>query len=207
MAIFHLRVSPSRPFQELDLCVLELISWLVICDDVIWRHGSFVALTIFYPPVLLQSRFHTAVRDVYLPKPSWGNHTPIFRDAGMQLKAYTYYDPKTCGFDFNGAINDISVRSIRTFVAFMLTFITTNILYVFIYLKTFPIQLWYFNLIDNIKFTLLLFPQYGYQKYWYSKNTKDASLSSEYWYYNKLKLCNACYKRLFGHTSPYFAVP
>uniref|UniRef100_A0A672SGJ7 Aspartate aminotransferase n=1 Tax=Sinocyclocheilus grahami TaxID=75366 RepID=A0A672SGJ7_SINGR len=54
------------------------------------------------------SRFHNASRDVYLPKPSWGNHTPIFRDAGMQLKAYSYYDPKTCGFDFKGALDDIS---------------------------------------------------------------------------------------------------
>ncbi|XP_013982475.1 aspartate aminotransferase, mitochondrial [Salmo salar] len=54
------------------------------------------------------SRFHSASRDVYLPKPSWGNHTPIFRDAGMQLKAYRYYDPSTCGFDFNGALDDIS---------------------------------------------------------------------------------------------------
>uniref|UniRef100_A0A672SIV3 Aspartate aminotransferase n=1 Tax=Sinocyclocheilus grahami TaxID=75366 RepID=A0A672SIV3_SINGR len=57
---------------------------------------------------LLDSRFHNASRDVYLPKPSWGNHTPIFRDAGMQLKAYSYYDPKTCGFDFKGALDDIS---------------------------------------------------------------------------------------------------
>ncbi|XP_012687848.1 aspartate aminotransferase, mitochondrial [Clupea harengus] len=54
------------------------------------------------------SRFHTSVRDVYLPKPSWGNHTPIFRDAGMELKAYRYYDPSTCGFDFKGALDDIS---------------------------------------------------------------------------------------------------
>ncbi|XP_064193471.1 aspartate aminotransferase, mitochondrial [Anguilla rostrata] len=54
------------------------------------------------------ARFHTAVRDVYLPKPSWGNHTPIFRDAGMQLKAYTYYDPSTCGFNSKGALDDIS---------------------------------------------------------------------------------------------------
>uniref|UniRef100_A0A674F3Z5 Aspartate aminotransferase n=1 Tax=Salmo trutta TaxID=8032 RepID=A0A674F3Z5_SALTR len=58
----------------------------------------------------LSSRFHSASRDVYLPKPSWGNHTPIFRGAGMQLKAYRYYDPSTCGFDFNGALDDISVR-------------------------------------------------------------------------------------------------
>ncbi|TRY54573.1 hypothetical protein DNTS_001574 [Danionella cerebrum] len=54
------------------------------------------------------SRFHTVARDVYLPKPSWGNHTPIFRDAGLQLKAYRYYDPATCGFDFSGALDDIS---------------------------------------------------------------------------------------------------
>uniref|UniRef100_A0A3Q3X7A6 Aspartate aminotransferase n=1 Tax=Mola mola TaxID=94237 RepID=A0A3Q3X7A6_MOLML len=54
------------------------------------------------------SRFHEVSRDVYLPKPSWGNHTPIFRDAGMQLKAYRYYDPSTCGFDFNGAVDDIA---------------------------------------------------------------------------------------------------
>uniref|UniRef100_A0A3B4V7G8 Aspartate aminotransferase n=1 Tax=Seriola dumerili TaxID=41447 RepID=A0A3B4V7G8_SERDU len=57
---------------------------------------------------LSQSRFHGGSRDVYLPKPSWGNHTPIFRDAGMQLKAYRYYDPSTCGFDFKGALEDIS---------------------------------------------------------------------------------------------------
>merc|ERR1740128_98518 len=38
------------------------------------------------------ARFHTGSKDVYLPKPSWGNHTPICRDAGMQLKAYRYYD-------------------------------------------------------------------------------------------------------------------
>ncbi|CAO2610361.1 Aspartate aminotransferase, mitochondrial [Lemmus lemmus] len=53
-------------------------------------------------------RFFKFSRDVYLPKPSWGNHTPIFRDAGMQLQGYRYYDPKTCGFDFKGAIEDIS---------------------------------------------------------------------------------------------------
>ncbi|XP_006878783.1 PREDICTED: aspartate aminotransferase, mitochondrial isoform X2 [Elephantulus edwardii] len=53
-------------------------------------------------------RFFKFSRDVFLPKPSWGNHTPIFRDAGMQLHGYRYYDPKTCGFDFSGAIEDIS---------------------------------------------------------------------------------------------------
>lgn len=69
--------------------------------DCLWFYFLF-----FFLP---QSRFHAGPHDVYLPKPSWGNHTPIFRDAGMQLKAYRYYDPSTCGFDFKGAIEDISV--------------------------------------------------------------------------------------------------
>ncbi|XP_060694279.1 aspartate aminotransferase, mitochondrial [Hemiscyllium ocellatum] len=53
-------------------------------------------------------RFYKNSREVYLPKPSWGNHTPVFRDAGLEVKSYRYYDPKTCGFDFTGALEDIS---------------------------------------------------------------------------------------------------
>jgi len=45
---------------------------------------------------------------VYLPTPSWGNHTPIFKHAGMEVKSYRYYDKNTCGFDFAGACEDIS---------------------------------------------------------------------------------------------------
>ncbi len=47
-------------------------------------------------------------KTVYLPKPSWGNHTPIFKHAGMEVAGYRYYDPSTCGFDFKGALDDIS---------------------------------------------------------------------------------------------------
>jgi len=44
---------------------------------------------------------------VYLPKPSWGNHTPIFKHAGVGVGGYTYYDPATCGLNINGALEDI----------------------------------------------------------------------------------------------------
>uniref|UniRef100_UPI00358E061B aspartate aminotransferase, mitochondrial n=1 Tax=Myxine glutinosa TaxID=7769 RepID=UPI00358E061B len=54
------------------------------------------------------ARFHKASNAVYLPKPSWGNHTPIMRDAGLNLQAYRYYDPSTCGFDCAGALEDIA---------------------------------------------------------------------------------------------------
>merc|ERR1712156_165973 len=46
-------------------------------------------------------------RTIYLPKPSWGNHTPIFKHAGFNEEGYTYYDAKTCGLDFAGAMEDI----------------------------------------------------------------------------------------------------
>lgn len=47
-------------------------------------------------------------RDVYLPAPSWGNHAQIVKLAKLNAKSYRYYDPKTCGLDFKGALEDIS---------------------------------------------------------------------------------------------------
>merc|ERR1719389_119797 len=46
-------------------------------------------------------------KTIYLPKPSWGNHTPIFKFAGFNVGGYTYYDPSTCGLNFAGAMEDI----------------------------------------------------------------------------------------------------
>lgn len=42
-------------------------------------------------------------------KTNLGESYTHLQDAGMQLQSYRYYDPKTCGFDFTGAIEDISV--------------------------------------------------------------------------------------------------
>uniref|UniRef100_A0A646QDP0 Aspartate aminotransferase n=1 Tax=Hemiscolopendra marginata TaxID=943146 RepID=A0A646QDP0_9MYRI len=53
-------------------------------------------------------KFHNGPKDIYLPVPSWGNHTPIFKHAGLNVKQYRYYDPKTCGFDFQGALQDVA---------------------------------------------------------------------------------------------------
>jgi len=46
-------------------------------------------------------------KTVYLPDPTWGNHIPIYKDAGFAVKTYKYYEPKTCGLDFNGLKTDI----------------------------------------------------------------------------------------------------
>ncbi|KAK6184627.1 hypothetical protein SNE40_007063 [Patella caerulea] len=54
------------------------------------------------------AKWYTKSKDFYIPSPSWGNHTPIFKHSGLNVKSYRYYDPGTCGFDFKGAVEDIS---------------------------------------------------------------------------------------------------
>jgi len=56
----------------------------------------------------LLAKHYPLNRTIYLPKPSWGNHTPIFKFSGFDVAGYTYYDAKTCGLDFAGAMKDIS---------------------------------------------------------------------------------------------------
>lgn len=54
------------------------------------------------------NQFFPGVKEVYMPTPTWGNHTPLFKRAGLTVKQYRYFDPKTCGFDFAGALQDIA---------------------------------------------------------------------------------------------------
>ena len=35
----------------------------------------------------------------------------ISRDSGFEMKTYRYYDAETCGFDFNGCLEDLNVCS------------------------------------------------------------------------------------------------
>ena len=42
----------------------------------------------------------------------------VCRHSGLDTKQYCYYDPKTCGFDFKGAVDDIMVRFTIIFVKF-----------------------------------------------------------------------------------------
>jgi len=54
------------------------------------------------------NRFNlSAENTIYQPNPTWGNHIPIFKDAGMNVAQYSYYDKNTIGLDFEGMIKDI----------------------------------------------------------------------------------------------------
>ena len=54
-------------------------------------------------------RFYPHNKTIYLPVPSWGNHTPVFRDSGLEVKGYRYFDKKTVGLDFAGMKEDLQV--------------------------------------------------------------------------------------------------
>ena len=55
------------------------------------------------------NRFVGTGVDMYMPNPTWGNHIPIMKDAGLVPSQYRYYDPNTCGVDFEGMKQDITV--------------------------------------------------------------------------------------------------
>jgi len=54
------------------------------------------------------SKWYSHSKTVYVPTPTWGNHIPIFKHSGLDVQHYKYYDPKTIGFDFKGAVSDMS---------------------------------------------------------------------------------------------------
>ncbi|XP_002126101.2 aspartate aminotransferase, mitochondrial [Ciona intestinalis] len=54
------------------------------------------------------NKFFTSNKSIWLPTPSWGNHVPIFKHAGLDVEWYRYYKPSTCGFDAEGAMEDLN---------------------------------------------------------------------------------------------------
>ncbi|TYH61137.1 hypothetical protein ES332_D07G029500v1 [Gossypium tomentosum] len=53
----------------------------------------------------LAKHYHQHV--VYLPEPTYGNHPNLISAAGLTLKTYRYYDPKTLVLDFQGLLEDL----------------------------------------------------------------------------------------------------
>lgn len=45
--------------------------------------------------------------DVYVSRPTWGNHGAVVEKAGLKVVEYPYYDAKTRGFDFNGMVDTL----------------------------------------------------------------------------------------------------
>lgn len=81
----------SRPLQEGRIAVSQSISG----TGALRIGGEFLAK--FYP--------HS--KNIYLPTPSWANHAAVFRESGLEVKNYRYYDKQNVGLDANGMLEDI----------------------------------------------------------------------------------------------------
>ncbi len=55
--------------------------------------------------LLAQARPGTSV---WLPQPGWGNHEVIFAAAGLELKFYPYFDPRTGGVEVSATLDALS---------------------------------------------------------------------------------------------------
>ncbi|KAK7978794.1 aspartate aminotransferase [Apiospora saccharicola] len=52
-------------------------------------------------------RFYPGAKKIYIPNPSWANHGAVFKDAGLEVEKYRYYNKDTIGLDFEGMVSDI----------------------------------------------------------------------------------------------------
>lgn len=52
-------------------------------------------------------RFYPHGKKIYIPTPSWANHAAVFKDSGLQVEKYRYYNKDTIGLDFEGLVEDL----------------------------------------------------------------------------------------------------
>ncbi|KAI5290342.1 aspartate transaminase aat1 [Ascosphaera aggregata] len=52
-------------------------------------------------------RHYPGAKTVYIPTPSWANHSAVFKDSGLVVEKYRYYNKDTIGLDFDGLVEDI----------------------------------------------------------------------------------------------------
>lgn len=53
------------------------------------------------------ARFYPKGKKIFIPTPSWANHNAVFKDSGLEVEKYRYYDKNTIGLDFDGMVADL----------------------------------------------------------------------------------------------------
>jgi len=53
------------------------------------------------------ARWYPGAKKIYIPNPSWANHSAVFKDSGLEIAKYRYYNKDTIGLDFEGLIDDV----------------------------------------------------------------------------------------------------
>lgn len=52
-------------------------------------------------------RHYPGAKTIHIPNPSWANHNAVFKDCGLKVEKYRYYNKDTIGLDFDGMLEDI----------------------------------------------------------------------------------------------------
>jgi len=53
------------------------------------------------------ARFYPNTKQIFIPTPSWANHNAVFKDSGLDVQKYRYYNKDTIGLDFEGMVADL----------------------------------------------------------------------------------------------------
>ncbi|KAK9469209.1 pyridoxal phosphate-dependent transferase [Lipomyces arxii] len=54
------------------------------------------------------AKWYPFEKTIYVPTPTWANHGAVFKDSGLMVKSYRYYDKGTISLDIDGMIEDLS---------------------------------------------------------------------------------------------------
>jgi aspartate aminotransferase, mitochondrial len=83
--------SDSAPIKEDRIAITQAISG----TGALRIGGAFL------------ERFYPRGKKIYIPTPSWANHNAVFKDSGLQVAKYRYYNQDTIGLDFDGMVEDL----------------------------------------------------------------------------------------------------
>ena len=61
-------------------------------------------------------RHYPHSKTIYIPTPSWANHNAVFKDSGLKVEKYRYYNKDTIGLDFDGMVADIKAMPKKSIV-------------------------------------------------------------------------------------------
>eukprot|EP00929_Paragymnodinium_shiwhaense_P123434 TRINITY_DN972_c0_g1_i2.p1 TRINITY_DN972_c0_g1~~TRINITY_DN972_c0_g1_i2.p1 ORF type:complete len:410 (+),score=120.80 TRINITY_DN972_c0_g1_i2:75-1304(+) len=91
----------KKPVQELIFTAETIASGRIATAQGLSGTGSLQIVGQFMKEFL-------GVTEIYVPSPTWGNHTAIFKRAGLGVKTYTYYKAETRGLNFEGMMADLA---------------------------------------------------------------------------------------------------
>ncbi|KAK9490366.1 pyridoxal phosphate-dependent transferase [Lipomyces doorenjongii] len=97
----QLAYSPSSPALQEDRVV---ITQSISGTGALRIGGEFLA------------RWYPYGKTIYVPTPTWANHGAVFRDSGLEVKSYRYYDKATISLDLDGMLEDIEAAPLNSII-------------------------------------------------------------------------------------------